>query len=235
MIRLPPICALLLAACLVLALSPMASQAQTSNGILRGTVTDPSGAVVAGTTLVLTDAAGPSLSTKANTNGAYEFKNLAAGKYILQAAAKGFAVFTNDNVVITRDRPLTLDISLVIAVEEQKVQVSGSTTQLDVNPSANAGAITLSGKDLDALSDDPDELASELQELAGPSAGPNGGQMYIDGFTAGQLPPKSSIREIRINQNPFSSEFDRLGYGRIEILTKPGTDKWHGRFELNGN
>jgi hypothetical protein len=59
--------------------------------------------------------------------------------------------------------------------------------------------------------------------------------MYIDGFTAGQLPPKSSIREIRINQNPFSSEYDKLGYGRIEIFTKPGTDKLHGQFMVNGN
>ena len=74
-----------------------------------------------------------------------------------------------------------------------------------------------------------------LQALAGPSAGPNGGQMYIDGFTAGQLPPKSSIREIRINQNPFSSEYDKLGYGRIEIFTKPGTDKLHGQFMADGN
>jgi hypothetical protein len=67
-----------------------------------------------------------------------------------------------------------------------------------------------------------------LQALAGPSAGPNGGEIYIDGFTGGQLPPKSSIREIRVNQNPFSAEFDRIGYGRIEILTKPGSDKFGG-------
>src|SRR5579864_4665178 len=59
--------------------------------------------------------------------------------------------------------------------------------------------------------------------------------MYIDGFTAGQLPPKSSIREIRINQNPFSSEYDKLGYGRIEIFTKPGTDKLHGQVMADGN
>ncbi len=93
----------------------------------------------------------------------------------------------------------------------------------------------LKGKDLDALSDDPDELQSELEALAGPSAGPNGGQIYVDGFTAGQLPPKSAIREIRINQNPFSAEYDKLGYGRIEILTKPGTDKFHGQLLVNGN
>jgi len=93
----------------------------------------------------------------------------------------------------------------------------------------------ISGKELEALPDDPDELLSDLQALAGPSAGPNGGQMYIDGFTAGQLPPKSSIREIRINQNPFSAEYDKLGYGRIEIFTKPGTDKYHGQVYVIGN
>ena len=70
-----------------------------------------------------------------------------------------------------------------------------------------------------------------MEALAGPAAGPNGGQIYVDGFTAGDsaLPSKEAIREIRINQNPFSPEFDTIGYGRIEILTKPGTDKFQGR------
>ncbi|MGC2477028.1 MAG: carboxypeptidase regulatory-like domain-containing protein, partial [Candidatus Sulfotelmatobacter sp.] len=131
--------------------------------------------------------------------------------------------------------PLRLNVSLAIEVETQKVQVSDTAPTIDVNPNNNAGAITISGKELEALPDDPDELESDLQALAGPSAGPNGGQMYIDGFTAGQLPPKSSIREIRINQNPFSSEYDKLGYGRIEIFTKPGTDKFHGQVFADGN
>src|SRR5262249_57811761 len=100
-------------------------------------------------------------------------------------------------------------------------------TQLDTSGTSNANSITLKGKDLEALSDDPDELQDELTALAGPSAGPNGGQIYIDGFTAGQLPPKSSIREIRLNQNPFSAEYDQLGYGRIEILTNPPTNNFH--------
>jgi len=93
----------------------------------------------------------------------------------------------------------------------------------------------MKGKDIEALSDDPDELQSELESLAGPSAGPNGGQIYIDGFTGGQLPPKSSIREIRVNQNPFSAQYDTLGYGRIQILTKPGTDRLHGQIFITGN
>ena len=72
-----------------------------------------------------------------------------------------------------------------------------------------------------------------MQALAGPSAGPDGGEIFVDGFSGGQLPSKDSIREVRINQNPFSPEYDKLGYGRIEILTKPGTDKLHGQAFLN--
>jgi TonB dependent receptor len=113
--------------------------------------------------------------------------------------------------------------------------VQDTTTTVSTSASENASAIVLKGKDLEALSDDPDELQQELEALAGPAAGPNGGQIYIDGFTGGQLPPKSSIREIRINQNPFSAEYDKLGYGRIEIFTKPGTDQYHGQAYIDGN
>src|SRR5204862_7981855 len=67
------------------------------------------------------------------------------------------------------------------------------------------------------------------------SAGRNGRHIYLDRFTAGQLPPKSSIRAARLTQNPLSAEYDKLGYGRIEILTKPGTDKLHGQFMISGN
>ncbi len=115
------------------------------------------------------------------------------------------------------------------AAQQQVVVTDEGAPTVSTEAGANASAIVLKGTDLDALSDDPDELSNELTALAGPSAGPNGGQIYIDGFTGGQLPPKSAIREIRINQNPFSAEFDRIGYGRIEILTKPGTDTLHGR------
>jgi hypothetical protein len=166
--------------------------------------------------------------------GFYEFKALAPGTYTLKAAAKNFALFTQEEVQIVAGKIQQLNIGLVIQMEEQSVEVTDTTTKVDVNPANNAGMVVLQGKDLDALSDDPDELQSELQALAGPSAGPNGGQIYIDGFTAGQLPPKESIREIRINQNPFSAEYDKLGYGRIEVFTKPGTDQFHGQFFFTG-
>jgi Carboxypeptidase regulatory-like domain len=206
-------------------------------GTLRGQVTDPSGAAIANANVVMTPAAisSTSITTQSNGQGLYEFKGLPAGQYTLTVVAQGFAVYENDNVVITTDQPLRLNVAMAIQVEEQKVQVSDTAPTVDVNPANSAGAITISGKELEALPDDPDELLTDLQALAGPSAGPNGGQLYIDGFTAGELPPKSSIREIRVNQNPFSSEYDKLGYGRIEVFTKPGTDKLHGQLLLDGN
>jgi hypothetical protein len=208
--------------------------AQTASGSLRGQVSDPSGAAITGATVVMTPAAGSPIAVQTNAQGLYEFKSLPAGKYSLTVVAQGFSLYENDSVAVA-DQPLRLNVAMAIEVEAQKVQVSDTAPTVDVNPANNAGAIVISGKELEALPDDPDELQADLQALAGPSAGPNGGQMYIDGFTAGQLPPKSSIREIRINQNPFSAEYDQLGYGRIEVFTKPGTDKYHGQVFIIGN
>ena len=219
-----------------MALAPSAfAQSPPAPGTLHGIVTDPSGAVVPGVSISVSTPDGRSLTATTNRQGAFDLKNLPPGKYTVEASAKSFAPYANDDVEIAPGQIHILAIPLLIEEQEQQVTVSGEAPTVSVNPENNAGAIVISGKELDALSDDPDELASDLQALAGPSAGPNGGQLYIDGFTAGQLPPKSSIREIRINQNPFSAEYDKLGYGRIEIFTKPGTDKFHGRIEVQGN
>jgi Carboxypeptidase regulatory-like domain len=211
------------------------SSATTTTGTIRGQVTDPSGAVVANATIGILVSGTTTHVTASDHNGNYQIENLAPGSYTVVANAKGFAIFAHSDVAVSLGQATEYNIALDISVEEEKVNVEDLGPQLDVNPANNASAIVLSGKDLEALPDDPDELQSDLEALAGPSGGPNGGQIYIDGFTGGQLPPKSSIREIRINQNPFSAEFDKLGYGRVEIFTKPGTDKYHGQFSVEGN
>jgi len=206
-----------------------------STGSLRGRVTDPDGAVVPGALVTAKSAIGQSASATSGADGTYQFKALDPGQYTISASAQGFAAFSKSSVTVAAGKPQTLDIPLQIEVVQEKVQVQSETNTLDTSSSNNANTVVLKGSDLEELSDDPDELQSELQALAGPSAGPNGGQMYIDGFTAGQLPPKSAIREIRINSNPFSAQYDKLGYGRIEIFTKPGTEKWHGQLEFGDN
>ena len=206
-----------------------------TTGTLRGQVTDPSGAVVANATVAVLVSGGATHSANTGKTGNYEIGNLPPGRYTVTANAQGFAIFVQNDVDVAAGQVAQFNIALDINVKQEKVNVEAEGPTLDTNPASNASAIVLSGKDLEALPDDPDELQSDLEALAGPSAGPNGGQIYIDGFTAGQLPPKSSIREIRINQNPFSAEYDKLGYGRIEVFTKPGTDKYHGQFSVEGN
>ena len=196
-------------------------------GGLRGQVLDPTGAVVPGAKVTLVG--GERTATgRAGADGTYVFRSLAPGDYTVTVIAQGFALARKTDVAISAGQMKTLNLPLVVSVE-QTVQAEDQTAAVGMDPDQNAGAISLKGDAVDALSDNPDELQNELQALAGPGSGPNGGQIYIDGFAGGQLPPKSSIREVRINQNPFSAEFDAIGYGRVEILTKPGTDKFHGQ------
>jgi hypothetical protein len=209
--------------------------AQTNVGAIHGQVTDPSGAVVAGASVIVTGANGSVLTATTNQQGAFDLKGVAPGNYKVEIFAKGFAPFAQEGVQVAAGQIQQINAALEIEVQQQQVTVTDQSGALDVSPSNNAGAIVINGAALDALPDDPDELQTDLTALAGPSAGPNGGQFYIDGFTAGQLPPKSSIREIRINSNPFSAQYDKVGYGRVEIFTKPGTDKWHGGFSVNAN
>jgi hypothetical protein len=200
--------------------------AQTPAASLQGVVTDPSGAVVPGA-LVQLRGPGPERRATTGDSGRYQFTAVAPGKYTVRAIAKGFSVTLKRDVDLTSSQ--TLDFQLAIAGETQVVNVEDEARKVSADPSSNGGAIVLKEKELAALSDDPDELSQQLQAMAGPGAGPNGGQIYIDGFSGGNLPSKSSIREIRINSNPFSPEYDRPGFGRIEIFTKPGTDTIHGQ------
>jgi hypothetical protein len=225
---------ILILACVLISL-PASAQPQGGTGGLHGVVTDPSGAAVAGAKVAVTPAAGKASTVETGHDGAYEIKGLAPGKYAVDVTAKGFAPFEVLDVAVAAGPAQKFDIKLELAVQEEKVIVEGVTPNVEVSPENNAGAIVMTEKDLEALSDDPDDLQNDLTALAGPSAGPNGGQIYIDGFTAGQLPPKSAIREIRINQNPFSTEYDKLGYGRVEIFTKPGANQWHGEVNVQGN
>ena len=205
-----------------------------SNGSLGGQVVDSLGAVVVGATITATSADGKEKQVVSNGRGEFTISGLPPGKYTVKAIAPKFALYENTEVSIIAGSRTELSVVLTVAGVEEKVEVSNEN-KVTTDPDANADSTVIKGKDLDALPDDPDELQAALQALAGASAGPNGGQIYIDGFTGGQLPPKDSIREIRINQNPFSAEYDRLGFGRIEILTKPGTDKWRGQLSANFN
>ena len=211
---------------LIVVLSAVFVVGQQARGTLRGVIKDELGATIVGANVTITDPTGVEKTTTTNGEGAYVFNGLAPGKYLVRASAQGFAVSDESEVNLTPNQRGTLDLTLKVTIEEQKVTIAAETP-ISTESTNNANQTLITGKDLDALPDDPDELAAALQALAGPSMGPNGGQIFVDGFSGGQMPSKNSIREIRINQNPFSAENSEAS-GRIEILTRPGTDKLRG-------
>ena len=222
-----------LAVGLLMMFSLSASLLGQNQATLRGQITDQTGAVVSGAKVTLQDAAGLVKTAIVAKDGSYSFADLPLGDYILQASAPDLAL-PEPVTVTVKPGVLTLNLQLkVIAVREEVSVQEDSAPAVSVDAASNASATVLRGTDLDALSDNPDDLATDLQALAGPAAGPNGGSIFIDGFSGGDLPAKNSIREIRINQNPFSPEYDKLGFGRIEIFTKPGTDKFRGSIGYN--
>jgi Carboxypeptidase regulatory-like domain len=209
--------------------------AQQRAGSLRGQVLDELGGAIVGASVTAIDGKGVEKSVVTNNGGSYTINGLTPGKYTVRATNAGFAMSETPDVEVVAGKAQQFDITLKVAIEEQKVTIAADNRDLSTEPDNNVGAVVLKGEDLDSLPDDPDDLAAALQALAGPSAGPNGGQIFVDGFTGGRLPPRASIREIRINSNPFSAEYDRLGFGRIEILTRPGTDRYRGQASFNFN
>ena len=223
-----------LSICLLLVCLTSRSFAQQTTGSIKGSVTDQLGSLVVGATIVAKDSKGTERTATTNATGAYEFRSLAPGKYNLKVSAPGFTVLEEKNVVVKPGATANLDLQLSIEALEQLVTVDnkkGVSTDSD----RNGDALILSGRELEALPNDPEALQAALQAMAGPPQGENGPQVTVNGFSNGQIPPKESIREIRINQNPYSAENDYPGWGGIEIYTQPGSDKFHGGANFSFN
>ena len=216
--------------CLMLSFSAYGQQ----NGSIRGEVSDSLGDAIVGAIVTVTDSNGKTKNTVTNIQGSFRINGLVPDKYVIKVEAAGFAAFERKTVHVKggTSKPLKIRLKVKTVKEEVDVDEAG---QINTNAGNNAGSLVLKGKDLDALPDDPEDLENALKALAGGGGGPEGGQIYIDGFSGGRVPPKSSIREVRINRDPYSAEYDSRGggRGRIEIFTKPGTSTFRGRVFMN--
>src|SRR5215475_14157660 len=202
-------------------------------GRLTGSAVDSSGGVIPGATVTLL---GPNNNTvasaKTDADGKFAI-DAAPGSYALQVSAAGFDNDTEGiSIAAANNRPVT--VTLLIAKITQQVEVQEDAAQVTLDAANNQTALTLKEDDIQALPDDTDDLTQYLTDLAGPRAAASGGvQFIIDGFLGGQVPPKDQIKEIRINTNPYTTEYSRSGFGRIEIITKPGTGKLRGNVNFN--
>ncbi len=210
-----------------LALSAAAQQA------LSGRVVDPSGALVRNAVVTVRAGAeprSPVAVVHADARGAFAVDQLAVGEYELSAEAEGFQPTKIVATLRAGEHGKTLTIRLNVAAVEEQVQVNADETAM--RGSGPGGGITLSGRALDNLPTDPAALLQQLQQLSGGDLP----QLFVDGFSGGALPPKNTIREIRINENTYSAKNDvSPSFGQIEVFTKPGSGSWHGSFFALGN
>lgn len=200
---------------------------------LRGTVIDETNAYIQAAPLSLDDGKGQKYTATADDHGRYRF-TVKPGEYTLTVEVEGFAKFAQP-IDLTSKQAALFDVKLKVALAE-KVEVSDNSAAISTEPDKNLSAITLTEKDLQALPDDPDELLQTLKQMAGAAGGGDDAAVYVGGFRErGQLPPKEAILRININQNPYSAEYSEPGSTRIEIITKPGADTYHGGFNINFN
>lgn len=208
------------------------------SSILRGQVVDEQGAVVPGAKLTVTNNATKKQQTiTSNALGDFSLSGLAAGVYTVTAAYEGFQPFSRSDLRIPLDGPL--QVVLKVAGVTIVTDVALDSKTVSVEPDQNLSATVLDEEFIrNNLPDNEEDLRQYLNGLAGPagggaSGGQGGAQILVDGFSGGRLPPREAIFQIRVNQNPFTAEFSNPGFGRIEIVTKPGNDRWRGNVQFN--
>jgi len=203
---------------------------------LFGTVRDTTLALIPGATLTLDGAANQTSAS----DGTFHFSCVENGPHHLAATAPGFA---NRDLSLTAPRLTQINLTLKPESVETQVDVDGDNTAATSNPNNSGPSQTISGKRLQSLADDPDDLLRELQQMSATAGGsPSNATINIDGFQGGDgnttLPPKSSIAYIKVNPDLFSAEYRQppFGGGHIEIYTKPGQAAFHGAlFATNGS
>ncbi len=202
-------------------LAPAALFAQAArDGVLQVTVVDETRGVLPGATVTL---AGIEAANKAaviapaptSPQGQVTFENLAPGRYSITAEFSGFQTRTLPDVRIRSG-----ENKQVLVLPLDRLQ-SSVTVERDRQQAASERDVTfgtvLTREQIDALSDDPDELRRQLMDIAGPDA-----KILIDSFEGRDLPPKALIKSIRVTRDQFAPEVHFAGELRIEILTQPG-------------
>lgn len=198
--------------------SAWAQTAPVGPSTLRVTVKDATDLGLPHATVVLTDAQGVEYQAAVDPQGVATFTSLQPGTYQVKASAEGFREVLWQLEVRRGNNAASATLAVAIS-EELTVSEQAADSRRD-----NGFTQALTADEIDALSDDPDEMAEQLAQMAGPGA-----QIFVDGFSGGRLPPKDQIQQIRFNSNSFSAEYHQAGMVRVEVITRPGAGGWRGR------
>ena len=201
--------------------SSAAAQVVQGTGLgstLRVTVLDQTDAALIIANVSIVDTRGVEQTAVVDERGVALFENLSPGAYQVKATAESFRTITTPFTVRRGENRTTLRLALATIEQAVLVEEKDGSSSRD-----NGFTQTLSQEEIDALPDDPDEMAEELMRMAGPGA-----QIFVNGFRGGRLPPKDQIQQIRFHTNSFSAEYHEAGMIRVEVITKPGLGGWRG-------
>jgi len=247
---------------------------------ISGTVTDPSGAVIAGATVTATNLETAVVTTlTTNSQGFYSFQELPLGKYSVTVTQTGFKSYVQTGIVLDVNSALVIDVTLQVGQATEKVEVLSSALHVDTESTQMGEVIT--GKEMtdvplvsrsytDLLTLQPG-VAPSASQMTGAFAGPfisagfavplvsgslNSGAYSVNGMResengfilngilvqelgfsgAGAIPNLDSLYEFRILTNNFDAEYGNYSGGLINVVTKSGTNEYHGNvFEFVRN
>ena len=206
-----------------------AAERQDPNaGSIRVLVLDQTGAAIVGAAVSVVPANAQSgteaKTTTANEQGEAILANLAPGRYVIQVESIGFETTQITDVNVRRGRRENRDVQLPIAGYVEEVEVTRDRTDQNITDNFSSA---LTADQIDALPDDEEEMAEQLQQMAGPGA-----VLRVNGFSGGRLPPKSQIAEIRFRFDPYAAENHEAGFPRVDIRTRPGNGQWRNNASL---
>ena len=172
-------------------------------------------------------------STLSDDAGHFRFNKISIGDYHIQVTSPGFEAA----IAFVKVGALPIDsISITMSVGSihQETTITNDNGRTSTDAGANQSAISLTG---DALGDlpvfDQDYVAALSRFIDPASVGTNGVSLVVNGVEANSVTVSpSAIKEVKINQNPYSAEFTRPGQGRFQVETKQVETVYHGTFNF---
>ena len=210
------------------------AQSPSARFSISGVVQDQAGATVVGAHVELGTGSSPATqSSTTDQSGRFEFKRIAAGQYQLRVSDQGFETTTLD-VSVGSQAPAPLKVVMAVASIRQETTVTSEPSKISTEASDNKDTVALTEQSLSNLPVfDQDYIGAMSRFLDPGSVGTNGVTLVVNGMEVNNLGVSpSAIKEIKINQDPYSAEYQRPGRGRIEVITKPGSPEYHGTFNF---
>jgi hypothetical protein len=247
-----------LAVCLVILSLSAAGLGQELAATLTGTVSDASGAVVAGATVVVrSEETGADLRSVITSNtGSFNITNLPAGRYTVTVKNPGFQTFVAKDVILNVAEKHTLDVGLVTGKTTATIEVTAENVAIQTTTAEESGTVTgeqvrelaLNNRNFEQLILLQPGVANQLPDKVGfglannTSISVNGARTGANNYTVdgadindsgsnGTLlntPSIDAIQEFTLERSNYDAAFGRSGGGQIVVATKSGTNTWHG-------